>query len=141
MNRKWIVIALLSVNLLCPSAYAAGGSETASEASAALSLVTASMVVEGAPYIPKAGEWLVEGVSHVGGDLVLGLKNVSARASDAASATLKVSETAVGKASVGVGQSVQITATAAGMAVSLAGAVIAYIPNELGQSLVHHSKM
>jgi len=141
MNRKLIVIALLGTNLLCPPAFATGASETGSAASAGISLATASMIVGGLPYFPNPGKWVVESVSHVGGDLVLGLKNMSEGASDAASATLKVSETAVGKASVGVGQSVQMVTVGAGMAISLAGSVIAYIPSEVGKSLVHHSQM
>jgi hypothetical protein len=141
MNRKLIVITLLSSTLLCPSVFAAGVSETASLTSAEVSASTASMVVNGLSYFPNPGKWVVKSVSHVGSELVLELKNVSEGASDATSATLKVSETVAGKASVGVGESVQMVAAGAGIAISLAGSIIAYIPSEVGKSLVHHSPL
>ena len=71
-----------------------------------------------------------EGVSYV-------LKNVA----DGTSAVVKVSGQAAGALSVGVGTVVQTSVIGAGVILSAAGKVLAFIPNKLGETLLEHSRV
>lgn len=58
-------------------------------------------------------------------------------AADGARASVKLA----GKASVAVGTSVAVTAMAAGYVLSIAGQAVAFVPNELGASLLHNERV
>ena len=104
-----------------------------SEASA-LSLVPVALVIA-APLALLAGgaQLSVVGVKASAEGTVWVLE----RASDGAQASLKL----VGQGSALVGQTVLVTAVAAGWVLSVAGAAIAFVPNELGRSLMHHERL
>ena len=59
------------------------------------------------------------------------------RAADGTRASVKLA----GNASVAVGTSVVVTAVAAGNVLSVAGQAIAFIPNEIGASLLHNERV
>lgn len=59
------------------------------------------------------------------------------RAADGARATVKLA----GKASVAVGTSVAVTAMTAGYVLSVAGQAVAFIPNEIGASMLHNERV
>lgn len=61
-------------------------------------------------------------------------------ASEAATVSVRASATAVGAASVVVGSTVQVVAESAGHSLYVAGRLIAFIPNEIGRALIHHSR-
>lgn len=84
----------------------------------------------GASVVIEAVESSATGVTYV-------LKNVA----DGTSAVVKVSGQAAGALSVGVGTVVQTSATAAGVILSAAGKVLAFIPNEIGKSLMHNERL
>ena len=63
------------------------------------------------------------------------------RASDGARFVVKVSTAAAGGASLVVGTAVAVTAVSAGWVLSTAGQVIAFVPNTLGQALLHHERV
>lgn len=117
-----LVLSTLPVASVVAAASGAG-SEDIVAIPLILSAVGASLVVE-------AVESSAEGVTYV-------LKNVA----DGASAVVKVSGKAAGAASVGVGAVVQTSATAAGVILSTAGKVLAFIPNEIGKSLMHNERL
>lgn len=94
-------------------------------------LVAGSLMGAGA-----SGEVVVESVEKAGEATVVVVKGVS----DGARATLRLSGTAAGNVSVGVGKVVTVTATASGHLLSVAGEVLAFLPNEIGKSLLHHSR-
>lgn len=63
------------------------------------------------------------------------------RASDGARLTLTLSGQAAGALSLGFGTAVVVLATSAGWVLSAAGQAIAFIPNELGASLLHNERI
>ncbi|MBP7661390.1 MAG: hypothetical protein KA778_15395 [Burkholderiaceae bacterium] len=60
------------------------------------------------------------------------------RASDGAQASIELSGKVLDRASVKVGSAVEASAIGAGMILSAAGTVIAFVPNEIGRALLHH---
>lgn len=60
------------------------------------------------------------------------------RASDGARFVVKVSAATAGAASVVVGTVITVTAVTAGWVLSTAGEVLAFVPNALGQALLHN---
>jgi hypothetical protein len=105
----------------------------ASEASALSSLPIG--VISAAPAVLlSAGASLT--VSAVEGSAA-GTTWVLERAADGARASIKLS----GKASVAVGTSVVVAATATGYVLSAAGQAIAFVPNELGASLLYDERV
>lgn len=63
------------------------------------------------------------------------------RASDGARAVVHLSANAAGAASVAVGTAVVVTAISAGWLLSAAGEAIAFIPNEIGASLLYNERL
>ena len=59
------------------------------------------------------------------------------RAADGARASVKLA----GKASVAVGTSIACTAVAAGYVLSVAGQAVAFIPNEVGASMLYNERV
>ena len=59
------------------------------------------------------------------------------RAADGARASVKLA----GNASVAVGSSVAVTAMAAGYVLSVAGQAVAFIPNEVGASMLYNERV
>lgn len=117
-------LALSALPVASVVAAASGGaSEDVVAVPLFLSLAGASVVVESV-------ESTAKGVTYV-------LKNVA----DGASAVVKVSGQAVGALSVGVGTVVQTSVVGAGVILSAAGKVLAFIPNEIGKSLMHNERL
>ena len=54
---------------------------------------------------------------------------------------VKVSGQAAGALSVGVGTVVETSAIGAGVILSTAGKVLAFIPNEIGKTLMHNERL
>lgn len=106
----------------------------ASEMSAFGSIVvvagTMSLLAESATAV-------VESVEKVGESFVVVLKG----ATGASRVTLRMSGKAVTGASLAAGTAVSVVTMASGYALVAAGAVIAFIPNEAGKALLHHSRV
>jgi hypothetical protein len=66
-----------------------------------------------------------------------GMRWVFERASDGSRASVELS----GKASVAVGTAITVSAFSAGWVLSSAGRALAYIPNEVGQALMHNERI
>lgn len=132
--NKLLTSLLLSCALAHAPASAAGdpsGDISVMSGFASVVLVYGSLMGAGA-----SGEVVVESVEKVGDATVVVVKGMS----DGARATLRLSGTAAGNVSVGVGKVVKVTATASGHLLSVAGEVLAFLPNEIGKSLLHHSR-
>jgi hypothetical protein len=133
MKRTLLASLLaLSCTLAAPS-YA--GPTDLSEASGALSALPIAVVIA-APSVLLAGGTvlLVKSVEASGQGTVWVLE----RASDGAQASVEVTGRAAGAVSTAVGTTVTASAVGAGMVLSAAGEVIAFIPNELGKALMYH---
>lgn len=110
-----------------------GAQAQASEASA-LSAVPIAVLSKAPVAIVSAGANLsVSAVEASAG----GTTWVLERASDGARASV----TLAGGASVAVGTSVMVTAVTAGKVLSVAGQVIAFIPNEIGAALLYNERV
>ena len=80
---------------------------------------------------------MVESVEQVGESTVVVLKGVA----EGSRVTLKMSGKAVTGASMVAGTAVSVVTMASGYALVVAGAVIAFIPNQAGKALLHHSRV
>ncbi|MCB1634720.1 MAG: hypothetical protein KDI51_09030 [Xanthomonadales bacterium] len=87
---------------------------------AALSEVGATLVVVAVAEGAKGSVYLLE------------------RASDGARISIRIGSELAGGIALSVGTTIEATAVVAGTALSVAGEVIALIPNEIGQALTHH---
>lgn len=63
------------------------------------------------------------------------------RLSDGARASVEVSGKVANAASTAVGTVVSVSVISAGVVLSVAGAVIAFIPNEIGRALLHNERV
>jgi len=84
-----------------------------------------------------SGELVVSGVETVGESTQIVLKGVSTAAGE----SVRISVSAAAGASVAVGTSVQIAALWTGYSIMAAGIMIAFIPNEVGRSLLYHQRV
>ncbi len=137
MNR--LLAALLALAFAVPSAHAIPQSD-ASELSGGASALMAvgSIVVVGGSMSVLAGasNVVVASVEAVGDGVVVVLKG----ASDASRTTLRFSTKAAREASLVAGSAVSVTVIASGYLLVAAGKVLAFIPNEAGKALIHHSR-
>jgi hypothetical protein len=70
-----------------------------------------------------------------------GVVYVLERASDGARASVRIASKAAGHASVAVGTAVTVSTFAAGVVLSAAGQVLAFVPNAVGRALLHNEKV
>jgi Cu/Ag efflux protein CusF len=103
-----------------------------------MSALGAVIVVGGtASMLAESGTAVVESVEKVGEATLVVLKG----AKDASKVTLKMSGKVVAGASLAAGSAVSVVTMASGYALVVSGAVIAFIPNEAGKVLLHHSRV
>ncbi len=130
------IAGAVAVSLVLQTAALAGDPSTASAASVNASAASAtsvaatgSVIVEGGALALSAlGTAVVASVETAGDVSVVVLRGVS----DAATVTLRL----VGGASLVVGSVITVVVTATGYALMTAGRMIAFVPNEIGRSLV-----
>lgn len=111
-----------------------GYNSNASEMSALGSIVVVGGTMS---LLAGSGSVVVESVEKVGESTVVVLKG----AVEGSRVTLRMSGKIVTGASLAAGTAVSVVATASGHALVVAGAVIAFIPNEAGKALLHHSRV
>lgn len=125
---------------------AAQAQNNASTASAALSLMPLGSVVGASVGAAVA---LPVAFSTAGAVLVVkgveasatGTRYVLERVSDGARASVEVSGKVAGAASTTVGTVVSVSIISAGVVLSVAGQVIAFVPNEAGRALLHNQRV
>ena len=69
-----------------------------------------------------------------------GIEIVLESAGQASRATVRLSGEAARGLSIGAGTVLQVVAMSTGQALVLSGKVLAFIPNEAGQALLHHAR-
>lgn len=109
-----------------PVASVLGAASVGAGASAAVIAVPAALSVAGSVLVVKAVEVTAEGTVYL-----------LERASDGARASVRVATQAAGVSLIGVGTAVTVSVVGAGVILSAAGTVLAFIPNELGRALLH----
>jgi hypothetical protein len=135
--KRLLSMSLIALALAAPPALAAGPSEALSNASTNLSTAS-GLVVTGSMQTLVASGQVVVGAMQVSGETVLlvlrGLAN-------GAEASVKVSGAVVSAAGIAIGTAVSVIAETAGYALSAGGRLIAYLPNEATQALLHQSRV
>jgi len=140
------------IALVLATALAAAGPARAHQDLSTLSAVSAlplASVTVGAS--AAAGTLVAVPVALSGAGAVLTVKAVEAsargtvllleRASDGARASVEIAGRASGAASLAVGTAVTVSVVGAGIILSAAGEAIAFIPNALGQALLHDERI
>lgn len=105
-------------------------SVVASEAGAAVSQASAQVLVAGASLVVRSVASTVRGTVYV-----------LERLSDGVRVSVEVSAQGAGAASLAVGTAVTVSAFAAGVILSAAGQVLAFIPNEVGRALMYNKQL
>ena len=110
---------------------------SASEASGELLFGTGVVVAGAASMLVASGAIVVGSVEAVSDGVVVVFKS----AGQATGVSVKFVGEAAKGASLAAGTVVEVTAIATGSMLTAAGKAIAFIPNEVGASLIHHSKV
>ena len=147
--RRACVLAspVLVAALLC-SAMAMAPARAQSEASAAVSLLPVASVVGAASVVSAAGRVPVA-LSVSGAVLMIKGVDTSAagtlylleRASDGAQVSVQVVARGVGASAHGAGTVVTCSVIGTGVVLSVAGEAIAFLPNAVGQALLHNERL
>ncbi len=130
--------AILLCSVLCGAQAAEQqGSSELSGASELAAEGSALVVVGSLSLLAASGTAVVASVETAGDASVI----VLAGASQAAEASVRLSGRAARGASLAVGASVEVVAISSGYLLVAAGKAIAFIPNEIGKALLHHSRV
>ncbi|MGB9988151.1 hypothetical protein [Pseudoduganella rhizocola] len=132
--KRLLIATLLSLS--AGLAHAADGSQ-GSNPSRALGELSATVVAGSVLSVAVGGSMVVTSV-HAVGD---GLEVVLEGASDASTATIRLSGEAAKGLSIAAGTVVSVTAVSTGHLLVASGKVLAFIPNEIGKTLIHHSRV
>jgi hypothetical protein len=135
--KNSIKFLLLACILCATTARAAGGLSEASQASAAIPVGSAIVVGGSMMAIAASGQAVVKTVQAVGDGSIVVLRG----ASDAATASIKLSAQAARELSIATGTVVSVVAMSTGYMLVASGKALAFIPNEIGASLLHHSQV
>ena len=146
MISKNLAAAALVLGLVAGAAARAHGEASAVSALSALPLAS---VVVGAGAAASAVAAVPAVLSTAGAVLVVkavestarGTVVVLERASDGAQASIELGARAAGGASLAAGTLVTVSVIGAGVVLSAAGEVIAFIPNALGRALLHNERL
>ena len=126
----------LSLSAALPSMAQAAASENLSHGSQNLSQGSAVVVAGSMSMLVASGQVMIASLEAVGEGVVIVLKG----ASEAGSASIQLSGQAAQGLSLAVGTVVSVVAVSTGHVLVASGKAIAFIPNELGKSLLYHSK-
>jgi hypothetical protein len=113
------------------------GSADLSNASELVAAGSATVVLGSLSAVAASGTVVVASVETAADASVV----VLAGASDAAQATVRLSGRAAREASLVAGALVSVVATSTGCLLVVSGKVLAFIPNEIGKALLHHSRV
>lgn len=138
MKLKSKLITLTISALLSASAMTvhAAGSTASTRASNDFAAAAGSVVVGSVGMLGASSELIVLGVEHS----ARGVSVVVKGSADASGEVVTLLLDGATAASVAVGSVLQASATAAGYVLIAAGKAVAFIPNEIGRSLLHQSR-
>jgi hypothetical protein len=129
MKFRKIAVAVLLGSCVVTSAQAQHSTLRGSDASVGASVIGA---LSAAWIAYEGSEFVVTSARVVGNGIELSLRGVSNG--------VETSALVARDASVGVGTSVKVVAESTGYALIAAGRMIAFVPNEVARSLLHHSR-
>ena len=129
MYKKYLILLAFTSQV-----FAATQGSQGSAASADLSSQGMGQIVNGSGHILQAGSQLsIIAVKTVGEFTFVTLKAVG----NSAEVTLRVGSKFSGHVLYGAGQLIRVIATSAGVLLTSAGHVVAFLPNEMGKSLIY----
>jgi len=137
MKRLLPLCLSLSIVLAMSGNAQAAASENMSKGSQNLSQGSAVVVGGSLSMLVASGQVVVASVETVGEGIVIVLKG----ASEAGGASIQLSAQAAKGLSLAAGTVVNVVALSTGHMLVMSGKAIAFIPNELGKALLHHSKV
>ncbi|MBB5367222.1 MULTISPECIES: hypothetical protein [unclassified Janthinobacterium] len=137
MKRLLPLCLSLSIVLAMSGNAQAAASENMSKGSQNLSQGSAVVVGGSLSMLVASGQVVIASVETVGEGIVIVLKG----ASDAGGASIQMSAQAAKGLSLAAGTVVNVVALSTGHMLVMSGKAIAFIPNELGKALLHHSKV
>jgi len=129
------LIGLLSLIYFCSTSVNAQSS--LSEASVGIPIASGVVVIGSLLAIHASANVIVKSVEVVADGVVI----VLGGASEMASTSVKLSTQAAADLSVAAGSVVEVIAVSTGHILVASGKTIAFIPNEIGNSLLHHSEV
>ncbi|MGI4843176.1 MAG: hypothetical protein ACRYF7_07650 [Janthinobacterium lividum] len=131
--KRLILAALLGLACTATQATGHAGQSELSNASANLS----GVVVGGSiPTLAATGSVVVASVRTVGD----GIELVLASAADASRATVRLSGRLAGGVALAAGTALEVVTASTGYVLVMSGKAIAFLPNEAGKALLHHSR-
>lgn len=130
-------LSLLTLSVTSSGLVHAAASENLSKGSQNLSQGSAVVVGGSLSMLVASGQVVVASVETVGEGIVIVLKG----ASEAGGASIQMSTQAAKGLSLAAGSVVNVVALSTGHMLVMSGKAIAFIPNELGKALLHHSKV
>ncbi|MDO8048613.1 hypothetical protein O3301_09040 [Janthinobacterium sp. SUN211] len=136
--KHLLATALLCAATMAPLAQAANSDTT--NASDNASMASAIVLVGSMSVLAAAGEIVIDKVEDVADGSVLVLKSAARGASQAATASVKLSLKAAQGLSLAAGTAIQVVAVSTGHMLVLSGKAIAYVPDAAGNAILHHSK-
>lgn len=98
--------------------------------------IPVTLVAGTAQFFKDAGQLSVTGVKTIGNVSVIGLRGLA----NGAEASVQVSSKAIEGSAIGVGVVLQATVSATGTLLIAGGRALMFVPNEIGKSLLHHSR-
>ena len=132
---------LLATALLCAASLTAQAANSdTTNASDNASMASAIVLVGSMSALAAAGDIVIDKVEDVADGSVLVLKSTATGASQAATASIKLSQKAVQGLSLAAGTAVKVVAVSTGHMLVLSGKAIAYVPSAAGNAILHHSK-
>jgi hypothetical protein len=133
---KPIALALAISMMLAPQFASAQSQTNSSHGSSTLSAGSAQVVAGSLETISGSAEFIVAAIEAIGDSAVVTLT----RLSEAGGESVKLSVELAGGASLAVGKVIQAVATSTGYALMSAGQILAFVPNEVGRSLLYHKR-
>ena len=122
-DASLLVSALPIASVVVGTAVSVGASTAVVALPVALSVDGAKLIVKGVKASAKGTVLLLES------------------ASDGAAASIELSAGALGASAASVGTTILVSVVGAGVLLSAAGEVIAFIPNEIGKALMHNERL
>ncbi|PRC93295.1 hypothetical protein [Solimicrobium silvestre] len=135
--KQGMLAALLCLSLSLNAQAADCISCAPSQGSAGLSAGSGLVLVGSMSVVAASGMIVVESVVVGADGIVIVVKGIS----NGVSATIKLSGQAAQGISLAAGTVINTSAMATGYLLVASGTVLAFIPNEIGQALIHHSKV
>ncbi|WP_419418743.1 hypothetical protein ACNVED_09290 [Legionella sp. D16C41] len=131
-------IKTLLTCLFLPSLAMAQVTSPSSTLSMELSTTGVSQIIQGSSNILAAGGQLtIVAVSRVGEFMDITMR----AAANLSTLTIRVAKDAVGNSLIAAGQTIKVISVSGGNLVYAAGQLIAFLPNEIGKSLIYSKKI